>query len=137
MSGRRRSGGGPAEHAVRSAPEWVVFGVSALVLGIVVITLIALAFSGSDPAEPVVEVRGAVTQVGDQYFVPVDVVNRGDRAAAEVQVQAELTIDGETNTADQVVDFLGKSESRRLTFVFDDDPADGELVTRVVSFAEP
>jgi uncharacterized protein (TIGR02588 family) len=122
---------------VRSAPEWVVFAVSALVLGIVVVALVALAFSGSAPAEPVVEGDGDVTQMGDQFFVPVEVVNRGDEAAEQVQVQAELTIADQTQTADQVVDFLGAGESRRLTFVFDDDPAGGELVTRVVSFAEP
>lgn len=122
---------------MRSAPEWVVFGVSALVLAIVVVTLVALAFSGSAPAEPVVEADAGVTEMGGQFFVPVEVVNRGDDAAEQVQVQAELTIGDQTQTADQVVDFLGAGESRRLTFVFDDNPADGELVTRVVSFAEP
>jgi uncharacterized protein (TIGR02588 family) len=136
VSSRRRSAEG-AQHAVRTAPEWVVFGVSALVLGVVGITLVALAFSGSDPAEPVVEATGEVTETGRRFFVPAEVVNHGDQAAAAVQVQAELTIDGRTSTADQVVDFLGKGESRRLTFVFDDDPAGGELVLRVVSFAEP
>ena len=122
---------------MRSAPEWVVFGVSALVLGVVVVTLIVFSFSGSDPAEPVVESGGEVTQVGAQFFVPVAVANRGDEAAAQVQVQSELTIAGETVTAEQVVDFLGRGESRQLTFVFDDDPAEGELVTRVISFAAP
>ena len=108
-----------------------------LVVCAVVFALIALAFAGSTPAQPVVEAPDAPTRAGDQFFVTVEVVNRGDEAAAEVQVQAELTIHGETSTAEQVVDFLGRGESRRLTFVFDDDPADGELVTRVVSFAEP
>ncbi len=114
-----------------------MFGVSALVLGVVVVTLIVFAFSGSGPAEPVVDTGGEVTQVGAQFFVPAEVTNRGDEAAAQVQVQAELTIAGETITAEQVVDFLGPGESHRLTFVFDADPAQGELVTRVVSFAEP
>jgi uncharacterized protein (TIGR02588 family) len=122
---------------VRTAPEWIVFGVSALVLGIVVVTLIAFTFAGSDPAEPVLEMGGAVSQVGDRFFVPVDVNNQGDAAAADVQIQVELTVAGKTTTGEQVVDFLGRGESRRLTFVFDDDPAAGDLVTRVVSFAEP
>jgi uncharacterized protein (TIGR02588 family) len=36
-----------------------------------------------------------------------------------------------------VVDFLGGGESQKLTFVFSDDPADGELVISVTGYAEP
>jgi uncharacterized protein (TIGR02588 family) len=121
---------------VRTAPEWVVFGISTLILVAVVGALVAIAFQGSDPAQPDVE-PGAVAQVGDRYLVAVEVVNRGDAGAAQIQVQAELTLGDSTVTADQVVDFLGRHETRTVTFVFDDDPAEGELVIRVVSFAEP
>jgi uncharacterized protein (TIGR02588 family) len=132
-----RSSAGRAEHAARTTPEWIVFGVSALILVAIVGALVAIAFQGSGPARPAVDPPGAVTLVGDRFYVPVDVVNHGDAGAAQVQVQAELTTGDTTTSADQVVDFLGRGETRRLTFVFDTDPADGELVVRVVSFAEP
>jgi hypothetical protein len=53
------------------------------------------------------------------------------------KVVAELTIDGATSSGDQVVDFLGGGESQELTFVFADDPADGELVINVTGYAKP
>jgi uncharacterized protein (TIGR02588 family) len=124
-------------HAVRRAPEWIVFGISALVLLAIVAALIVLAFQGSDPAAPVAETPGAVRQVGERFFVPVQIVNDGDESAAQVQVQAELTIGGTTSTGEQVIDFLGRGERRQLTFVFEDDPGAGELAIGVVSFAEP
>jgi uncharacterized protein (TIGR02588 family) len=124
-------------HALRRAPEWIVFGVSVLILLAIVTALIVVAFQGSNPAAPVAEAPGAVRQVGEQFFVPVEIVNEGDESAAQVQVQAELTIGGTTSTSDQVIDFLGRGERRQLTFVFDDDPAGGELAIGVVSFAAP
>jgi uncharacterized protein (TIGR02588 family) len=124
-------------HALRRAPEWIVFGVSALVLLAIIVALIVLAFQGSDPAAPVAETPGAVRHVGEQFLVPVEIVNEGDESAAQVQVQAELTIGGTTTAADQVIDFLGRGERRQLTFVFEDDPGGGELAVGVVSFAEP
>jgi uncharacterized protein (TIGR02588 family) len=125
-----------AEHALRSGPEWVVFGVAAAILATVVVVLAVLALAGSVPAAPHAEV-GEVSPVDGRFLVPVDVVNRGDFGASNVQVQAELTVDGTTTTADQVIDFLGRDESRRLTFVFTDDPSEGELEVGVTSFADP
>jgi len=136
MNGRTSSGHGPA-HAARRAPEWIVFGVSALILFAIVAALIVLALQGSDPAAPVAEAPGTVRPVGEQFLVPVEIVNEGDESAAQVQVQAELTIGGTTSTSDQVIDFLGRGERHELTFVFDDDPAGGELTIGVVSFAAP
>lgn len=136
MNARTSPSQGPA-HAARRAPEWIVFGVSALILLAIVTALIVLAFQGSDPAAPVAEAPGAVRQVGKQFFVPIEIVNEGDESAAQVQVQAELTIGGMTSTADQVIDFLGRGERRELTFVFEDDPASGELAIGVLSFAAP
>jgi uncharacterized protein (TIGR02588 family) len=125
------------QHAVRTRPEWVTFGASALILVIVVGLLVAHAFRTDDPAAPAADRPGSVRQVGGQFFVPVEIVNHGDLAAAEVQVVAELTIDGATSSGDQVIDFLGGGESQELTFVFAADPADGELVISVTGYAEP
>jgi uncharacterized protein (TIGR02588 family) len=124
-------------HAVRTGPEWVTFSVSALILTIVVILLVVNAFHTEDPAAPVADRPGSARQVGGQYFVPVEIVNRGDLGAAQVQVIAELTIDGNTTSGDQVIDFLGGGEIQELTFAFADDPADGKLVIIVAGFAKP
>jgi uncharacterized protein (TIGR02588 family) len=135
MTGRARRQG--AEHALRTGPEWVVFGVSAAILAIVVGVLVALAIRGSDPAAPQAAVDGEVREVDGRFFVPVEVINGGGSGAREVQVEAQLTVAGTTTTGEQVIDFLGGDERRRLTFVFADDPADGELTVDVLSFADP
>ena len=121
----------------RSRPEWIIFGVSAAILAVVVGVLVVLAFRTADPANPAADAPLPTEEVDGQFRVPVDIVNHGDLAAAEVQVVAELTIGDTTTTGDQVVDFLGGGESQRLTFVFADNPADGELVITVTGYAEP
>jgi len=125
------------QRATRSGPEWIILGASASILAVVVGVLVVLAFRTAAPAGPAADPPGPARQVGEQFLVPVSIVNRGDLAAAEVQVVAELTIDGATSSGDQVVDFLGGGESQELTFVFADDPADGELVISVTGYAEP
>lgn len=125
------------QQATRSGPEWIIFAVSALILAVVVAALVVLAFRTADPARPAADQPGPARQVGEQFLVPVDIANHGDLGASEVQVVAELTIDGVTSSGDQVVDFLGGGEHQELTFVFSDDPADGELVITVTGFANP
>ena len=125
------------QDAVRTGPEWIILGVSALVLAPWWVPCSCSRFAlrtrpSPPPTRPVRHGRSA-----RQFLVPVDIVNHGDLAAAEVQVIAELTIAGETTTGDQVVDFLGGGERQQLTFVFSDDPADGELVISVTGYAEP
>ena len=126
-----------AQRAVRTRPEWVTFGVSAMILAVVVGLLVVRAFHTDAAAAPIADRPGPVKEISGQYFVPVEIVNRGDLAAAQVQVVAELTIGGNTISSDQVVDFLGGGETQGLTFIFADDPADGDLTITVAGFAEP
>lgn len=128
---------GHVQHAARTGPEWVTFGVSALILVVVLGLLVVPAFHTDDPAAPAADRPGPVRQVGGQFFVPVEIVNRGDQGAAQVQVVAELTIGGKTTSGDQVIDFLGGGETQELTFAFADDPAHGELLIAVAGFAKP
>lgn len=126
-----------AQRATRSGPEWIIFAVSASILAAVIGVLLVLAFRTADPASPAADQPGPIRQVGEEFFVPVEIVNHGDLAVSEVQVMAELTIDGVTTSGDQVVDFLGGGEHQELTFVFTDDPSAGELMISVTGFAEP
>ena len=66
-----------------------------------------------------------------------EVLTEGDKTAANVQVRAELTIDGETIDGDQTIDFLSGGEDRALVFVFEQDPANGDVQVLVTSFAKP
>lgn len=121
----------------RTNAEWVTFAVSCVVVLAVAGLLVVQLLRHDEVARPVARVAGPVVATSGAFHVPVDVRNNGDETAAEIQVTAELTIDGETATADQTIDFLAGGEQESLTFVFDDDPRAGELTVGVGSYRAP
>lgn len=126
----------PAGRDPRTAAEWVTFAIACALL--VALAVVIGTRSGDDaPAEPAAVQTGPIIRSAAGYEVRVEVRNVGGRTAAEVQVRAELTIDGEVTESDQVVDFLAGDDTEDLTFVFEDDPADGELVVEVMGYATP
>jgi uncharacterized protein (TIGR02588 family) len=120
----------------RSAAEWTTFAVSCLILLAVVAVIGVQMFETPSPPAPVAT-AGEVHLVSGRHHVEVTVTNEGDETAANVQISAELVVDGEATTADQTVDFLAGSETVDLVFVFDDDPRAGELAVTVGGFALP
>jgi uncharacterized protein (TIGR02588 family) len=121
----------------RSSAEWVTFGVSVLVLAVVVALIGVQALSGEDPPAPVARRDGEIDRRGDRWFVPVTLKNEGDATAENVQVTASFTRGDEVIEADQSVDFLSGGETEELEFVFDDDPGTGELEVRVTGYQLP
>lgn len=133
MNGERTRGHGSS----RRNPEWVTFGISVVILGVVVVGLLAQIAAGDDPPQPTVEAGVPRPQADGSFHVPVELRNSGDQAAAQVQVVAELVVRGTTTTGDQTVDFLGAGEAETLVFAFADDPADGQLRVAVSGFLVP
>lgn len=121
---------------VRTNAEWASLVGSCLVLAVLVGLIAAQLASTRERPSPVAEVAGH-RQADGFHHVEVVVTNRGDDTAANVQVTAELTIDGEVTSADQTIDFLAGDEEDDLVFTFEDDPADGELSVVVSGFAVP
>lgn len=120
-----------------NAAEWTTFLVSCLVVVVLVGMMVIQLFEPFEQPAPVARQVGAVRMESGRYFVAVDVTNHGDRTASDVQVSAELTVDGVATTGDQVIDFLAGDEVEHITFSFDDDPEDGEFTVRVASYSEP
>lgn len=125
-----------SDHPHRGPAEWASLGVSSLVLLVVVILILAQIPGEDLPAAPAAEVE-QITTVDQSHHVQVNVRNRGDATAAQVQVVAELVVDDETMAAEQVIEFLSGGETHQLVFIFDHDPEAGELRTRVASFSIP
>ena len=120
----------------RTVAEWVTFGVSSAILA-AVLALIAMQLPNSDdPAAPLAEVD-AERSLDGRHYVDVLVTNQGDDPASNVQVNASLVIDASTTEGDQTIDFLAADEEVKLTFVFEDDPALGELTVTVTGFTHP
>lgn len=122
----------------RSRAELVTLVCSVLVLTVVVGLLVVQAVRDQAPADPRAAVEKVVEGADGRHVVSVAVHNRGGHAAENVEVNAELTVDGTVvASGSQVVDFLGAGETAELRFVLGDDPADGELVVAVASYAQP
>lgn len=121
----------------RSVAEWTTLAASCAVLLVVIVLVAAQMSSSRTPPAPVVAVTGQPTEVGSLHHVEVQVSNRGDQTAANVQISASLTIDGEETMADQTIDFLAGHDHEDLVFVFEDDPADGDLTITVSGFSVP
>ncbi|HJR24579.1 MAG TPA: hypothetical protein VJ804_03845 [Acidimicrobiales bacterium] len=124
------------ERDPRSPAEWVTLTVSLLVLAALVGIIVVRLLEEREPAAPTATVEG-VEEIGGVHHVEVTVRNEGDDTAADVQIVAELVIGDETTEADQVLDFLAGDEEEQVVFVFEDDPADGELTVGVSGFSVP
>jgi len=121
----------------RSVAEWTTFAISCVVVGAVVVVVGLQAAKPREPAAPVATVVATSQQSDGRYVVRVAVRNDGGGTAADVQVVAELAVHGTSTEADQVIDFLAGQQETEMAFVFDDDPAGGELEVAVASFALP
>lgn len=121
----------------RSRAEWTTFAIALAILAAVV-TLIAVQAVGSkSPPSPTAVVVGTPRDSDGRFFVSVSVTNRGDKTAQNVQVVAELSIADVGSTSDQSIDFLAGHQIVDLVFIFDQDPALGDLSISVSGFTVP
>lgn len=123
-------------HPRRSAAEWATFAIASAMLLAVVGFIVIQIPKTAPPAAPAATVS-KVTERDGRFFVAVEVENRGGRTAENVQVLATLTIGEDETEGDQVVDFLAGGEVEEVEFVFDDDPASGELAVSVTGYLVP
>lgn len=121
----------------RGPAEWVTLACAFIVLAVLVGLILSQMNADDAPPSPTARVERVEPVGNERFLVSVVVDNEGGATAGNVQVQAELTLDGETATSDQTIDFLAGGDEEDLLFAFDDDPADGELVVRVTSFGLP
>jgi len=128
MTGESEDGG----RGGRTPAEWTTLGVASVILAVVVALIVGQVLSATDPAAPRAEV-GRIEEVGNRFRVHTTVVNDGDETAANVQVTATLA----DETGDLSVDFLAGGEEQELVFLFDEDPAAGDLTVVVTGYEEP
>lgn len=128
MSGQRDS---------RTPAEWLTFVVSvAILLG--VLGLVVLQIPTEDkPPLPVARIKSFGEERGSSFVVVVEVENRGDATAENIQVSASLETDDTTYEGDQTIDFLAGEETHELEFLFDEHPASGQLDVRVTGYGIP
>jgi uncharacterized protein (TIGR02588 family) len=137
--GKGEQNGDSGEYRGRTVAEWVTLGVSAaIVLALAGLVLFQWLAQGTEPPEIRVEPNmEQVRQVGDLYYLPIRVTNSGEKAVEVVEVETELSVEGEApETVGFTVQFLAGRESDEFTVVLSNDPRNGEL-SHTVSFHEP
>ncbi|HEY7701083.1 MAG TPA: hypothetical protein VIB02_02140 [Candidatus Limnocylindrales bacterium] len=117
--------------------EWVVLGVS---LGILVLLVGYLAFSGlsgSRPAMPRADVQASGGPGADGgWLVPVTVRNDGHRAAVTVVVEGTATVAGTDESSEVTVDILAAESEVDIVLGFS-GPPDAGVQLRIVGFEAP
>ncbi len=128
-----------AERPPRTRAEWIVFGVSAAIVALVLAVIgVAWLTGPTGPPRLVAERSGPVVREGDVWRVPFTVRNDGGEAADGVQVVAELVVDGRVEgEGEQTIDFLSSGETEEGEFLMGADPATGTLTIEVASYAAP
>lgn len=122
----------------RSVAEKVSFFLSSVLLLAVLGGTVYLWVRDRNSDPPVLEVSSRLEQRRGKYYVPFTVINQGEETATEIQVIAELRINGElVEWGDQRIDFLSRQEEAEGAFIFVRDPKAGELTVRVASYVMP
>ncbi len=128
------AGGAAGSRARIPRAEWVVAGLSALViLGAAGF----LAARGARPAMPPDLVASIDTVSGGdgRWSMRVRVENRGDRTAAGVEVEGTLEPGGETGGF--TLDYVAGHSTAHGTLLFGADPRTRRLALRVRGYADP
>ena len=105
---------GGREATPRTVAEWAMLAVACLVVGGVLAVVVAASVAGSHRPAAFELRRHRVERRAGDFYLPVDMRNVGDEAAADVTVQAELRVDGRTVAqGQQQVAFLAGARWRR------------------------
>lgn len=124
----------------RSPAEKVTFGIASGILAIVValVSYTWLDPQNQQPPDILLNRPNAPWQASGQFYIPFEVKNQGGETAESVQVLAELKVNGQVIEAgEQQIDFLSGGETAEGTFLFSQNPQQGELILRVGSYKLP
>jgi uncharacterized protein (TIGR02588 family) len=123
----------------RSPAEWITLTLASLLLGIIVVlVLYDWQITKNIPPAFRIEIVEPARLTEGRYYVPFSLRNTGGHIARTVQVIAQLHLNnGQDETGEQQFDFLSGNERKSGSFVFEHDPAKGDLVIRVASFGLP
>lgn len=125
-----------ATNKIAEKVEWVVAGVSALVVAALMgfLAYEAVMRSGGSPDLAVSHVESTRTRAGLAVVIEVD--NSGHAAAAAVEVIGETEGDGEEARI-VTIDYVPAEARRRATLVFPPETRPEDVRLQVVGYADP
>jgi len=108
----------------RQLAEWVtLLASSVLVFGLAGFLVV----QALQPHSKYVPVRATprfehIEKQGKQYFLPIEVENRGRRTIREVNIEVKWSEAGKPQSRDVPIDYLGEQSSQTAIVIFDADP---------------
>jgi uncharacterized protein (TIGR02588 family) len=132
--------GGGAEPALESTSplEWVIAGLSGLLLAATLAYMVIFAFSEQETPPAVTLSVATVTTTPGGYLVVFRADNAGGAAAAGLQVSGELREGGAVvETSQATIDYLPQRSERRGGLFFTRNPEDLALSLRAEGYSEP
>jgi uncharacterized protein (TIGR02588 family) len=134
-----RSSTQQAKRPPRSLAEYITFSIASLILLAIAGLIIYSWMTGRDrPPVLVIQRSEPIRQEKQQFYVPFEISNIGGETVDSVQVIAELQVNGSVKeSGDLQFDFLSGGEKEKGTFIFNQDPHQGELSIRISGYREP
>lgn len=117
--------------------EWIAAGVGAVLI-LVVLSIIVLDMARMRDAPPDFIVRSIGSQrVGQGHVLQIRIENRGERPAAQVEVEGRLDHAAGVETASVTFDDVPGGSSRTGGLLFKSNPQDGAIELSAKSFTDP
>jgi uncharacterized protein (TIGR02588 family) len=128
----------PPDTGIRSTAERITTAISVLLIAALAGAILyeGYATGQSEPARLEVTVLEAeIEQRGDDFYIPIEILNDGDQTVEEVTVSIELR-DGEevVDDAETVIATLGEAETITAMLVVADDPTGLTIEAGVVTY---
>lgn len=125
------------ERNAKNPLEWVVFGLSCLlVLGAVAFLILTAMTRKDGPADLRIAVS-EITSRGDSTLVTIILTNEGTKTAAAVKVHLTATYPSEERESDVDVDFVPRGGRREAIAVFSGTEKPLTITPKVVGYVEP
>ncbi len=125
------------ENPAKNLLEWIVFGISAVLVAAVLVFLTMAALEVEE-GPPVMRAEAGAPEAKDGWLrIPVTVRNEGNKVAANVEVRVCIGRGEEKREAGFTVDFVPRGGERKGAVSFRDAGGAGEVECEVLGYEEP
>lgn len=117
--------------------EWIIFGLSCLLVAAAVGILLLDAIRQNDEPASLRAKIGEVIKKEGLLVIPVTLTNDGARTAAEVRIEVEADFPSGRKTTELAFDFVPRGGSREGFAAFAGEETPSAITPRVTGYVEP
>lgn len=119
----------------RSVAEKVSLFVSLFIIAAVLSVVLYLWFVDSHKPALLKIKRGAIEHEGEQFQMPVTVINEGGSTATDVVIEGRIEFEGREENSSLSFDFIPANSQSEGVMIFSRDPQEAKV--RVMSYRKP